>query len=605
MASQEKGSKISSGYFGGGFFRMMKRPGFWIFIATMLMSLYIGKYMPPTWTTETVSINAKYNQDNQLFFTFQGKEKQIDNIRPISDAILSKTYIEKINQSGQMPVVEQEYVVETRIIDGNEVTNYYQVNVKKHYRLWSLMPAFVAILLAFVIREPITALLGGIVSGALILGLYDITDAVIIPKMMTKSAASVFVLYLLLLGGILGIWSRTGAAKAFAEMMAKHFVKGPRTAKLVAWLLGVIFHQGGTMSTVLVGTTVKPLADEEKVSHEELSYIVDSTASPIASILPFNAWPGYVQAFIYVSGVSWLATESDRILFFMKSIPLSFYSLLAVTFTLLVSLELLPSWIMGKGMKTAMIRSRNTGQLDAPDAEPLSSKELTDAHKVPKGYTPHVSEFFIPILLIIGISMATFLSTGSPNVRWAFGIALVVAWSMALMRGMNIKDLMMGLEDGLKGVVVGAVILLLAMTIGGLSKEIGGGTYLVELLGAHIPYWILPFLLQLLTMIVSFSTGTSWGTYAVTFPLAMPLAIAVSSIPGFANPELFTLVCFTAVLNGSVYGDQCSPISDTTVLSAMVTGSDLMDHVKTQIIPASFAAGAAALLWTLIAFFSA
>ena len=135
---------------------------------------------------------------------------------------------------------------------------------------------------------------------------------------MTKNAAGILLLYLWLLGGLMGVWARTGAAQAFAQLMTKHVVKGPRTAKLVAWALGIIFFQGGTMSTVLVGTTVKPIADKENISHEELSYIVDSTASPIACLIPFNAWPAYVQAFLVVSGAGFLATEADRLAFFLK-----------------------------------------------------------------------------------------------------------------------------------------------------------------------------------------------------------------------------------------------------------------------------------------------
>ena len=152
----------------------------------------------------------------------------------------------------------------------------------------------------------------------------------------------------------------------------------------------------------------------------------------------------------------------------------------------------------------------------------------------------------------------------------------------------------------MKGVVLGSVILMLAITIGSISQQAGGGQYLVELLGGTIPFWLLPICLQLLTIIIAFSTGTSWGTYAVAFPLAMPLAWAVAQTSDLSNPMLFMTICFAAVMDGSVYGDQCSPISDTTVLSAMCTGCDLMDHVKTQIPQASLAAVIAAALWTTI-----
>ena len=124
--------------------------------------------------------------------------------------------------------------------------------------------------------------------------------------------------------------------------------------------------------------------------------------------------------------------------------------------------------------------------------------------------------------------------------------------------------------------------------------------YLVELLKESVPYWTLPVLLQVLTMIASFSTGTSWGTYALAFPLAMPLAWAIATSQGLANPEFYMLICFAAVMNGSIFGDQCSPISDTTVLSAMCTGCDLIDHVKTQLPQASLAALLAGIGWTLM-----
>ena len=406
---------------------------------------------------------------------------------------------------------------------------------------------------------------------------------------------------------VLGPEARTpeglaGRAQAFAELMTERFVRGPRTAKLVAWMLGIVFFQGGTVSTVVVGTTVKPIADKERVSHEELAYIVDSTASPIASQLAFNAWPGYVQAFIFVSGVGFLASETDRIAFFFQSVPFCFYAIFAVLGTLLLSVE--KPVFLGPRLAAAMTRARTTGQLDAPGADPLSARELQASH-VPAGYTPHVIEFFLPLGTLIAIAVGTFLAYGSPNVHWAFGAALLLAAGMALAKGMALKDLLSGFHDGIKGVVLGSVILLLAITIGGISTETGGGVFLVEQLGGSVPYFLLPVLLQLLTMVIAFSTGTSWGTYAVAFPLAMPLAWAVAGAQGLSHPELFMTLCFAAVMDGSVYGDQCSPISDTTVLSSVCTGCDLMDHVKTQIPQASVAAVLAAVCWTTIAVFTA
>jgi Na+/H+ antiporter NhaC len=340
------------------------------------------------------------------------------------------------------------------------------------------------------------------------------------------------------------------------------------------------------------------VADRERVSHEELAYIVDSTASPIALILAFNAWPLYVQTFIFVAGVPWLATESQRIGFFFASIPLCFYAWFAVGSTLLLSLDRSP--FVGSRMRAAIQRARVTGQLDAPGSEPLGSTEF-QTDRVPPGYEPHARDFIFPLGLLIAVAVGTFVVYGSPKVTWAFGGAILVAILMAAARGMTLKQLMEGYVDGLKSVVLGSVILLLAVTVGAISKETGGGLYLVELLGEHVPYWMLPVMLQVMAIVIAFSTGTSWGTFAVTLPLAMPLSWAVAQSHDLSHPQFYMMLCFSAVMGGSVYGDQCSPISDTTVLSAMCTGCDLMDHVRTQIPQATVAAVTAAVCWTVIA----
>ena len=561
---------------------------FLLFAVAMAASWYVGAFISPTWSVTETTLDAHTTESGRSYYVARGERTHFDAV-PIADSRLAAAAA-----GGEPPDITEEYVVD----DSGAEPIYQKLDAQLHWGFWSLLPAVVAVMLCWLTREPVTSLLGGIVSGALVLGQYDLTGAVLIPSLATTNAASIFVLYLWLLGGLMGVWSRTGAAQAFAEFMTRHVVRGPRTAKLTAWMLGVIFFQGGTMSTVLVGTTVKPIADREKVSHEELSYIVDSTSSPIASQLAFNAWPGYVQAFIFVAGVSFLATEADRIQFFFMSVPFCLYAIFAVLGTFLLSVEKTP--FLGPQMAAAMERSRSTGALDAEGAEPLSAKELHASH-VPEGYGPHVLEFFLPLGTLIGVSIGTFVVTGTPNVLWAFGIALLLAAGMALGRGMSLKDLIGGFHDGIKGVVLGSVILLLAITIGGISTQTGGAVYLVELLGSSIPYYLLPVLLQLLTMVVAFSTGTSWGTYAVAFPLAMPLAWAVAGANDLAHPQFFMTLCFAAVMDGSVYGDQCSPISDTTVLSSMCTGCDLMDHVRTQIPQASVAAGLAAVGWTLMA----
>ncbi len=565
----------------------------------LLASLYVAAKVDVHWIEQKTVYNTYSNNAGELVYTYKGQETLVGEVTPYLKSPLRQ---EALSSVKGRPELESQWIVETISQNGIEQTQYALLEAKFHFGFWSLLPAIIAIGLCLVTKEALTALFSGVVVGAFMLGRFDITDAVLLPSLGSKSAAGIILLYLWLLGGLMGIWSRTGAAQAFAEYMTRHFVKGPKSAKFVSWLMGVIFFQGGTISVVLVGTIVKPVADQQKVSHEELSYIVDSTASPIASVLAFNAWPIYVQAFLFVPGVAFLATEADRLKFFFDSVGFSFYGILAVLGTLLLSFGI--TRFAGPGIRKAHERARTTGQLDAPDARPMSAKEL-HVSQVPEGYKTHVLEFFLPLTLLIGTAVGTFIYMGSPKVNWAFGIALLVSILVALCKGMRLGDVVEGIGDGLKGVVFGSVILVLAVTIGAISREIGAGSYMVELLGDKIPYIALPVALQLLTMIIAFSTGTSWGTYAIAFPLSMPLAWGVVQANDLANPELFMSVCFATVLNGSVYGDQCSPISDTTILSSMTTGCDLTDHVKTQIVPASYAAALAAILWTAtVAFFA-
>ena len=376
---------------------------FTVFVLALAVAWIVGANVPPTWTVNQITLDVQTDEDGRLYYLAEGDRAYFEAV-PIGEAQLNP---ETVRGSTDPPPVTEEFVsaVETR--DGGAETVYYQLIARSHWGWWSLLPALVAVLLCWLTREPVTALAAGIVSGALLLGRYDITGEVLVPSLATTNAAGILILYLWLLGGLMGIWSRTGAAQAFAEFMTARFVRGPKTAKLVAWMLGIVFFQGGTVSTVVVGTTVKPIADKERISHEELSYIVDSTASPIASQLAFNAWPGYVQAFIFVSGVSFLATEADRIAFFFQSVPFCFYAIFAVTGTFLLSIE--KPLFLGKRLGAAMARARTTGQLDAEGADPLSARELQGSH-VPAGYKPHVLEFFLPLGALIGIAVGTFIA---------------------------------------------------------------------------------------------------------------------------------------------------------------------------------------------------
>jgi len=468
------------------------------------------------------------------------------------------------------------------------------------YGFWSIVPPAVALVLAFTLRDVIAALFIGIALGGVISGQLNIVQAYLIPSIGSANFALILLVYLWALGGLIGLWTRTGGAVRFADWAGERVVRGPRSAKFFAWGMGMVFHQGGTVSTVLTGATVRPVCDRQRVSHEELSYIVDSTASPAASIIPFNVWPIYVGGLV-AGTVPAIATQEEGIAYFFRAVPLNFYAIFAVLLTLLVAWDRWP-WL-SRRMREAVARSRETGALDREGAEPMSADELT-VLRVPAGYTPSLLDFFGPIGTLLAVAIIPFVITfyvqgnhESPSlpIAEAFVLAVLVAMAIALARGMKLRDVIDGFIDGCKGVTIGAVVLALAVTLKSVADSLGTAGYVVHTVGPWVSPAMLPAVLLLVTMSVAFATGTSWGTYAVLFPVAMPLAWSV-----LPDPAYLTL-CFAAVTGGSVFGDQCSPISDTTILSSVATGCDLMDHVTTQLPLALTAAGAAAVLYTVLA----
>ena len=464
-----------------------------------------------------------------------------------------------------------------------------------HFAFMSLVPALATLVICFVTRNVILALFMGVLLGGLVTTQYNIIKDFLIPSIGSERYAQILLVYLWALGGLLGMWNRNGGAWHFAQYVSDNFVKSRRSAMFFAWLMGVIFHQGGTISTVLTGTTVRPVADREGVAHEELAYIVDSTASPVATIIPFNVWPVYVAGLITIPSMSqFIPDQEAAVSMFLRAIPFNFYGWLAVLFTLLFALGKLP--FVGGAMRAAQIRARDIGELDSPTAEPIVSKELATLNVAP-GYTPSLADFFVPIGVLMGFAIIHWLITGSPMIFEAFGLAVVSSIALSIIRGMSVHDAFEGLVDGIKGVTIGAIILGLAVTLAEVSDTLGASSYVIDATAGVLTTapFVLPGILMITCMIVSFSVGSSWGTYAVVFPIALPLAFAISPDP------VFVTLAFGAIMGGAVFGDQCSPISDTTILSSLACGSDLMDHVVTQLPIAMAAAGISILIYTVTA----
>jgi Na+/H+ antiporter NhaC len=224
---------------------------------------------------------------------------------------------------------------------------------------------------------------------------------------------------------------------------------------------------------------------------------------------------------------------------------------------------------------------------------------------VTAGYRAGKLDFFGPMGVLLGVAIVPyvyeFFILGSDDpallIAEAFILAVLTGVVIALAKGMSLRTAIGAIVDGCKGVTIGAIVLALAVTLKDVATAVGTAPYIIEVSGGLLSPVVLPALFLLLCMVIAFSTGTSWGTYAVVFPVAIPLAWAILPDPTFLK------LCFGAVLGGSVFGDQCSPISDTTILSSLATGADLMDHVYTQIPLALTAAGLAGLVYTAIALF--
>ena len=470
------------------------------------------------------------------------------------------------------------------------------------------MPAIVAITLSFLTRQVLISLFSGIVTGSVVLAIQtknisnlNVINIFFTPALGSESYALILLIYLWCLGGILGLWGKTGGAMHFGKILSSKLVKGRKSALFLSWVMGIIFHQGGTVGAIMTSTTVKPISDKYKISHEELSYIVDSTASPIATLIPFNAWPAYISGLI-VGTVPIISNMSEANNYFLSSIPFNFYAIIAVLFSLLFSLGLIPVKFISKKMHDARKRALETGKLDSETSIPLLV--LKNNNKIPKNYDPSLYDFFVPIIILLFVTITPFLlwqiniieEEKSNWIKEAFMLSAISSMIVAKIRGMKSKDIIDGFIEGCQNMTIGAIVLGLAITLGLVAWKLQTAEYLIYLISDTIPTFLLPAILTILCMIVAFSTGTAFGTYAVIFPIAIPLAFAI-------NPDPFYIkICFGAVLGGTVFGDQCSPISDTTIVSSMFTGCDLMDHVKTQFPFAFIASILSMLLSTLMIF---
>ncbi len=470
----------------------------------------------------------------------------------------------------------------------------------------SILPPLLAIALALLFRHVLLALVLGVWLGSfLISGLSPLAsfarllDTYIVNAIADRGHASILV-FSLLLGGMLGLMTQSGGAKGLASWVSTD-ATSRRRGQLTTWFLGLLVFFDDYANSLLVGSSMRPVTDRLRISREKLAFLVDATAAPVASLALISSWIGVEVGYIG-DQFTHLGIERDPYLTFIETIPFRFYPILMLIFV---------AWIAFRGrdfgpMLRAERRALEEGLLARAGAQPAS-----DFHEesVPEELPGRPLNALIPVVVVVFVAAigiyvdgrAKVLSAGmEPSLRaivgeasssaailWGTGAGCLAALALsvgsgALSFGKSIDAWM----SGMRSMLFAAVILVLAWSLGAVCRDLDTASFLIGAVGDWIaPAWI-PATVFVMAALVSFATGTSWGTMAILFPLVVPLAHEIA--PG---NETILFGTVSSILAGSVWGDHCSPISDTTVLSSMATSCDHMDHVRTQLPYALFIGG--------------
>ena len=454
----------------------------------------------------------------------------------------------------------------------------------------SLVPASVAILLAFLTRNTVFSLAVACLAGVLVAG----DNLLGFPRLLVSALGNedfswIFLLELFI-GILIAFFQRTGAILNFSSFIERRRMTRKRV-QLIAWLMGMFVYFSDYFSPLFVGSTMRALSDRFKISREKLAYICDSTSAPVSILVPITGWAVLVAGLIV--GMGPIEDAADAMAAFILSIPFNLYSILAVMMVGLIAAGILPDF---GPMKKAEDRALNEGKLTRDDAQPLMADELTGIDPYPGIQTSLFWNFVFPVLLVIGFAVGSVTLTGSARPMESFLLASVMAAIVMRIQGIPLAEITDTAMAGIKGIMPAIIILAFAYALNDLSATLNTADYIISVTESWLTPKVLPVLAFLITGFVAFSTGTSWGTYAIMIPIAVPLAFS------FSANELDTVVYATiaAVSGGGVFGDHCSPLSDTSILASTGAASDHIDHVKTQLPYAAIIGGISILLYLAI-----
>ncbi|WP_419190224.1 Na+/H+ antiporter NhaC family protein [Saltatorellus ferox] len=512
---------------------------------------------------------------------------------------------------------------------GEEFLGSREVPRKRVSKL-SLLPPLVAIFFAILLRRPIIALFSGVWVGAFLvrwlagesaatapLGGFKDVFTKYLGEQLKSQARTEIILFVVFMLAMVGILTRAGGIRGIMNSIAG-LARDARKTQIATWLMGLTIFFDDYANTILVGSTMRPLADKYRVAREKLAYIVDSTAAPVAGVSILSTWIAFeVSTFSAQLPDAGLGANQGYAIF-LQTLPFRFYCWFTLIF---VGMIVLSGRDFGP-MLTAERRARS-GKLLRDGATPLVGKAATEL-EAREGVEPRATTALLPLAVFVFTTLGTIIYTGCKGLgvfaekgseaaaklellsplQFATGIlyegsgetplmygaiaGFVVAAILALLRGLGAGEILMAALNSLKAMGVAIVILYLAWMVGAACSDLSTAAYLSATLTEAIPYMLLPVILFLLAGLIAFSTGSSWSTMTILLPLVIGLAydIGFAGTPEGFDPRTFGLglmvISIGAVLEGAIFGDHCSPISDTTVMSSIACASDHVDHVRTQ-----------------------
>lgn len=484
----------------------------------------------------------------------------------------------------------------------------------------SILPPAIAIGLALWLRAVIPAIFFAIWVGMIIEygfdpasvfnALIDTFKERIFHVMLDRDHVAVL-LFTGMIGGMVGVISRNGGMHGVVNIVVR-WANTVRRGQLSVWALGLAIFFDDYTNTLVVGNTVRPVTDRLKISREKLAYLVDSTAAPVACIAVMTSWVGYELGLISKAIEGLQGFEMQAINVFLNSILYSFYPLLAIFFVFLVG------WT-GRDfgpMLTAEQRSRSTGQVSPPASSVAAAAEEGINTVIGDDVPRRAVNAVLPILtLLFGCFVGLYLSGVGDSLRERLGSADVyqaLLWGSflgaAVAGGLTWAQRIMSLDEivgawtaGVKVMVAPLIILVLAWALSDTTAQLGTADFLVAFAGDSLKPELIPAGTFLLAAVAAFATGSSWGVMAILLPLVIPVTWVTMLNTGPITPDSMSLIFATvaSVLCGAVWGDHCSPISDTTILSSLASDCDHIEHVRTQM-PYALLVGSAAVLLCLL-----